>query len=182
MTFNEARTSQQTYLVTASVLLVSGISILLVIALKDLFSFTHQYGPVLIDQIIIWIYAHVFVVSWLWSLMPETGFGGTPAVLSPSGILALAFIGSSTLLFNNAARLRRWIGEVREMLAKEEMAASRRPPSSWQSIDARAGRDSHTTAQITNYYNHRPDNPKNTIIAAIITALAVIAAALLRNS
>jgi hypothetical protein len=114
--------------------------------------------------------------------MSESGFGGNNPLLYPSVILGLTFIGVSSLLFKNAARLKRWIGDVRELWAKEEMAASRRPPSSRQSIEAQAGHDSYIIQQITNHYNHRPDNPKAPIVAAIIGAIAVIAAALLRKS
>jgi len=116
--------------------------------------------------------------------MSDTGFGGTFNIpFSPSAILGLVFIGISVPSFTNAARLKRWISEVNELLAKEQMAASRRPPSSRQSVgDVQSGRDSHITQQITNHYNHRPDNPKIPIIAAFIAAVATIAAALLRKS
>jgi hypothetical protein len=188
MTFNEARTSRRTYLVIGSLALVSGTLILLVTLLKGvLFAYLQADGRVpnnIITRAILSIYEHGIVVSWLWPWMSETGFEGpSNPLLFPSVILGLAVIGVSAFLFKNAERLKRWIGEVKELLAKEEMAASRRPPSLRQSIgDVQAGRDSQVIQQITNHYNHRPDNPKVPIIAAIIGAIAVIAAALLRNS
>jgi hypothetical protein len=186
MTFIEARTHRRAYLATGGFALVLGALIPLVTALKGLYIVADRqggFGAYQIEATVGWIYQNGMIVSWLWPWMSDTGFGGTFNIFSPSGLLGFTFIGVSAFSFTNAARLKRWITEVRELLAKEEMAASRRSPSSRQSVgDVQAGRDSHITQQITNHYNHRPDNPKVPIIAAIIGALAVIAAAFLRNS
>lgn len=193
MTYSEARKLRNIYLLTGSLALVSGITILLVTALKMAYGglacrIDYHQGCLSDDSVLIraisWIYENGIVVSWPWPWMSGTDLGGTHnPVFSPSGILGLMLIGVSGLLIrNNAARLTRWMGEVRELLTKEEMASSRRLPSSLQSIDVQAGRDSHINQQITNHYNHRPDNPKIPIFAAVIGAIAVIAAALVRNS
>jgi hypothetical protein len=192
MTYPEARKLRNIYLLTGSLAFVSGTTILLVTALKMAYGgvacrIAYHPGCLGDDSLLIgavsWIYENGIVVSWLWPWMSETDLGGTHNLaLSPSGILGVVLIGVFGLLIRNAARLTRWMAEVRELLTKEEMASSRRLQSSLQSIDVQAGRDSHITQQFTNHYNHRPDNPKTTIFAAVIGAIAVIAAALVRNS
>jgi hypothetical protein len=113
--------------------------------------------------------------------MSDSGFGGMSNFpFSPSAILGWVLLIVGALLGTNARRLKRWIDDLNELLAKEQMAASRRSASQSQSIgDIRSGRDSHVTQQITNY-NHPPDNPKIPIIVAVIGVLGTIIAALLK--
>ena len=182
MTFNEARTYRNTYVVMSILALVLAVLILFVTFLKTLwlgFSCKTQFHQ--LCQAISSI--KELIVSWLWPWMSESGFGGTSNPLrSPRLQRHSRFSLSESFLRKNAARLNNWLREVTELLAIEQMADFSRPRQSRQSIgDVQAGRDSHITQQITNYYNHRPDNPKAPIIAAVIGATAAIAAALLRK-
>jgi hypothetical protein len=103
---------------------------------------------------------------------------GLGFLLHRSIILAIALLVVGSLLFKNAKRLKTWMDEVKALLAKEDMRASLRPGSSRQSIgDIQAGRDVSVSQEITNHYNHRPDDPKLAIIVAIIGAVAVIVSA-----
>jgi len=185
MTDDEARTSRRTYLALGSLALVSGIPILLVTLLKGLYTIADQqsgFGSDRIKAIVVWIYNNGIFVPWLWPWMSDRGFGGASNIASPSFFVGAALLGIAVPLFGNASRLKRWINEVTELLAKKSMAASRRMQSSQQSIgNVQSGRDTNLTQQITNHYNHRLDNPWLPIIVAIIGAAAAIAAALIKS-
>ena len=105
--------------------------------------------------------------------MPDASDDPFGFFLHPSIILGIALFVVAYLLFQNAKKLKTWMDEVRALLAKEDMRASLRPGSSRQSIgDIQAGRDVSVSQEISNYYNHRPDNPKLAIIVAVIGAVA----------
>lgn len=185
MTLDEARASRRTYLAAGSLIFASGALVLFVTALKGLYLIAHQQGglgSVNIKAIVGWIYEHGIVISWLWPWMSDTGFGGTFNIpLSPSAITGLALLIVAGFLFQNATRLKRWIGEVRELLAKEEMAASQRPLSQRQTTSSIvSGKDTTVTQQITNHYNHPPDNPRTPIIVAFIGAAAIVISAVVK--
>lgn len=186
MTFDEARTRRFTYLAGGILANIFGVLILIVTDLKGIqirIYEKQQEGVQIFQPALGWIFENVVVVRWLWPWMSDSGFGGMSNFpFSPSAILGWVLLIVGTILGTNARRLTRWIDEVNELLAKEQMAASRRSASQWQSIgDVRSGRDSHITQQIANYYNHRrPDNPKIPIIVAVIGVLGTIIAALLK--
>jgi hypothetical protein len=191
MTYNEAQTSRNIYVLLSFLAFALGIFILLVTGLKAFWlgfacgAAQHQncLGNESFFIKPIRSIKDAPVVSWLWPWISESGFGGTSnPLLFPSTIVAFTLVFVGYFLRQNAAKLNKWMREVRELLAVEQMANSRRPPQSRQSIgDVHVGRDSNITQQITNHYNHRPDNPKAPIIVTIIGAIATIAAALMRN-
>ena len=186
MTFDEARASRRTYLTVSASAFIFGTLTLFVTVLKGLYLIAYQQGGLgsdAIKAVVSWIYEHGIVISSLWPWMSDTGFGGTfNFPLSPSAILGLVLLIISATSLKNSARLKRWMSDVKELLAKEEMAASRRPPSQRQSVgNIASGGDTHVTQQITNHYNHRPDNPRTLIIVAVIGAIATVIASLLKS-
>lgn len=106
------------------------------------------------------------------------------SALSPTGILGLTLVFISATLFGNWSRLDKWIIEVKELVDKQEMAATRRLPNmrQQQSVsNVSSGGDTSINQQITNHYNHRPDSLKVPIIATVIGAIGIIAAVLVHK-
>ncbi|WP_428377235.1 hypothetical protein [Lichenicoccus sp.] len=115
---------------------------------------------------------------WPW-LSDGLGFGWPYGLfLAPTALVAwvLAFLAGHSV--NTVKRLTRRLTEVRELVDKEEMAASRRPASTRQSVEGvTSGRD--TVINLTSHYNHRPDSPKTTLSVAMIGAFGAVAAAVI---
>jgi hypothetical protein len=179
MTFEEARWTRFAYLVLACLAFVSGVSILFVTAMKIAYAAAEPGGvfAVPIRAVTSEFYYNLFIVRWLWPWMSDASFDGPLGILlCPTVIVGLALIAVTRPLLNNAERLATWMREVKALLAKEGMRASLRSGSSRQSIgDIQAGRNVRISQEITNHYNHRPDNPRSAIIVAVIGAVAAIA-------
>ena len=190
MTFNKARTSRRVYLMSSFSAFAAGFVILLVTAMKQIYIFISGqdvFGGDVLRTTIGWIYREAIFVPWLWPWMSGTGFDGATvlplSLLSPTGFVGFALLTVGAFLSDHARRLRRWMVEVKGLIAKQDMISSLRPSSSKQSTaDVRAGRDANISQQITNHYNNPPDSRKVPIIVALITVLGAIAAAFLRRS
>ena len=183
MTFDEARTRRFIYFAGGILAIIFAALFLIVTDLKGIHLRTYEKqhaGDEFWQNALGLIFENVVVVRWLWPWMSDSGFGGMSNFpFSPSAILGWVLLIVGGLLGTNARRLKRWLDDVKELLAKEQMAASRRPASQRQLTgDVHSGRDSHIT--LTNYYNQRPDNPKIPIIIAIIGVVGTIIAALLK--
>lgn len=187
MTFEEARWKRFVYLVLSVLAFIPGLLIFAVTFLKILYALAGASNlfsrP--IRGIISLLYYDVPVVrsavQWLWPSMSSVGSEEPLEMLfNPTIIAGFALVTVGGFLLQNAQRLGTWMREVKDLLAKEQMRASLKPPSNRQSTGSiKAGRDVSLNQQITNHYNQRPDNPKYAIIAAIIAAVAAIIAALL---
>lgn len=119
-------------------------------------------------------------LNWVWPWLSDYGIFGWPfsLALAPTALLGLVLVFIAAFCSGEVRRLTKWISEVKEILHKEEMAASRRPSSPGQSVkNVSAGHD--TIINLNNYYNHRPDNPKTPIVVAVIGSIAVMVAALI---
>ena len=122
---------------------------------------------------------NVYVVQWLWPWMSDIRFDGSLSLfVRPSFVAGVALCVFGAFLLQDAKRLKIWMREVKELLAKESMRASLNPNSNHQSVgNVKAGQSVSITQEIVNHYNHPPDKPKATLLVAVIGAIATIIAA-----
>lgn len=187
MTFEEAKWKRFVYFALFILSFISGLLVLTVTFLK-LLSASASSGNLFsrpIRGVVSLLYYDIPVVrsavQWLWPSMSSVGSEEPlEMLLNPTIVAGCALVTVGGFLLQNAQRLGTWMREVKELLAKEQMRDSLKPPSNRQSTgNIKAGGDVSLSQQITNHYNHRPDNPKYAMIAAVIAALAAIIAALL---
>lgn len=186
MTYEQARAYRRTYLLLGGGAAIIGLPTLVLSILKIGYEFTHQPGqpsPTFdpFRGTLRGLYGIIpGTLDWLWPWLSDYGSFGWPysLALAPTALLGWALIFFAAFCSGEVIKLTKWISEVKELLHKEQMAASRRPPSPEQSVkNVSAGRDA--IISLTNHYNHRPDSPKTPIIVAVIGAIAVIIAALI---
>ncbi len=184
MTDDQARAYRRTYVELGASAAIIGIPTLVLSVLKIAYEFIHQAGQPtpLFDPVggILRLLAGIMPLNSVWPWLSDYGIFGFPfdLALAPTALLGWVLLFIAAFCLRAVNKLTRWISEVKELLHKEEMAASRRRFSPKQSVEnVSAGRDA--TINLTNHYNHRPDNPKIPIIVAIIGAIAVVVAALI---
>ena len=186
MTNDQARAYRWTYGLLGGGAAIIGTPTLVLSVLKIGYEFNHQPGqPTPIVDPFGGILRVLFgiipgTLNWVWPWLSDYGVFGWPfsLVLAPTALLGLVLVFIAAFSSGEVRKLTKWISEVKELLHKEEMAASRRPPSPKQSVEnVAAGRDA--IINLNNHYNHRPDNPKTPIVVAVIGAIAVMVAALI---
>ena len=185
MTFDQAKKSRRGYFLLGCVTYVAGIPIFLVSLLKVIYNICiHRsffiFGG--IQSIVASIY-NIPGIPWLWDRMSGTSLE-TPlaSVFSPSGILGLVLIFIGRASFGNWSRLNGWIGEARELDQRQEMAATLRRTRPRQAAGSmNSDGDTILEQQVESHYSTHPNNPRTTILGAVVGAMAVIAAALLHR-
>lgn len=187
MTYGEAKERRFTYSALFVLTFAFGLPILVTTILKS-FHVAVQSGSlpfIPFGGIVRTFYYNIpvvnFVVQQLWPWMSVVRyFIISDILLCPSLVVGEILLIIAFFFLQNAIRLSAWMQEARELHEKEKMRDSLKPPSSRQSIgNVQAGGDANIKQEITNHYNHRPDNPRTPIVVAFIGAAAAIVAALL---
>lgn len=186
MTNDQARAYRRNYVLLGGGAAIIGLPTLALSVLKIGYQFNHQVGQPapLFDPIggILRVLLAIMpsALNWVWPWLSDYGIFGWPLslALALTALLGWALIIIAAFCSGEVRKLTKWISEVKELLHKEEMAASRRPSSPKQSVEnVFAGHDA--IINLNNHYNHRPDNPKTPIIVGIIGAIAMVVAALI---